>query len=74
MNNEPKPLRLTDGPEFPMPRALGEALMEADSSLERFSRLSEKEKREFIGGAQSLTTGYEMRNYVRSFVRGEEAR
>jgi uncharacterized protein (DUF58 family) len=60
--------------ELPMPRALGAALVEEDATLERFSRLSEKEKREFIGGAQSLTTGYEMRQYVRAFIRGEEAR
>lgn len=58
--------------ESPMPAALSLALAEADASFERFSRLSEQEKREFIGGARGLTTGYEMRQYVRAFVRGEQ--
>ena len=53
-----------------MPQALGAALMEADASLARFSRLSEEEKREFIGGAENLHTGYELRSYVQSFLRG----
>ena len=54
-----------------MPEALGAALMEADASLDRFSRLTEEEKREFIGGAENLHTGFELRSYVRSFLRGE---
>ena len=65
----PAPSRET---ESPMPAALSLALTEEDSNLERFSRLSEQEKREFIGGARGLTTGYEMRRYVRAFVRGEQ--
>lgn len=65
----PAPMRET---ELPMPAALSLALTEEDSSLTRFSRLSEQEKREFIGGARGLTTGYEMRQYVRAFVRGEQ--
>ncbi|MBQ2547101.1 MAG: hypothetical protein II557_12490 [Clostridia bacterium] len=55
-----------------MPEALGAALMEADATLGKFSRLTEEEKREFIGGAENLHTGYELRSYVRSFFRGEE--
>ena len=74
MNQEQRPPIFHTEQKFTMPGALGAALMEEDASLERFSRLSEKEKREFIGGAQSLTTGYEMRRYVRAFVRGEEER
>ena len=53
-----------------IPQALGAALMEADASLAKFSRLSEEEKREFIGGAENLHTGYELRSYVQSFLRG----
>ncbi|MBQ3706681.1 MAG: hypothetical protein II889_02130 [Clostridia bacterium] len=55
----------------PMPEALGAALMEADATLGKFSRLTEEEKRAFIGGAENLHTGYELRSYVRSFFRGE---
>ena len=58
--------------EAPMPPALSLALAEEDATFDRFSRLSEQEKREFIGGARGLTTGYEMRQYVRAFVRGEQ--
>ena len=74
MNGDHRPPRVHGETEMPMPRALSAALVEEDATLDRFSRLSEKEKREFIGGAQSLTTGYEMRQYVRAFIRGEEAR
>ena len=74
MNSDHRPPRARGETEMPMPRALSAALVEEDATLDRFSRLSEKEKREFIGGAQSLTTGYEMRQYVRAFIRGEEAR
>ena len=74
MEHENRMPRFHGESELPMPRALGAALVEEDATLDRFSRLSEKEKREFIGGAQSLTTGYEMRRYVRAFIRGEEAR
>ena len=74
MGPDRRPPLLHGEGEFSMPRALGTALFEENDALDRFSRLSEKEKREFIGGAQSLTTGYEMRQYVRAFVRGEEAR
>ena len=72
MNTEfrtPAPGRET---EAPIPAALSLALAEEDATFERFSRLSEQEKREFIGGARGLTTGYEMRQYVRAFVRGEQ--
>ena len=72
MNTEfhtPAPMREA---EAPMPPALSLALAEADATFDRFSRLSEQEKREFIGGARGLTTGYEMRQYVRAFVRGEQ--
>ena len=55
----------------PMPEALGAALIEADATLGKFSRLTEEEKRAFIGGAENLHTGYELRSYVRSFFRGE---
>ena len=58
--------------QTPMPPALSLALAEEDATFDRFSRLSEQEKREFIGGARGLTTGYEMRQYVRAFVRGEQ--
>ena len=54
-----------------MPEALGAALMEADATLGKFSRLTEEEQRAFIGGAENLHTGYELRSYVRSFLRGE---
>ena len=74
MNSDHRLPRTRGETEMPMPRALSAALVEEDATLDRFSRLSEKEKREFIGGAQSLTTGYEMRQYVRAFIRGEEAR
>ncbi len=58
-----------------IPPSLGAALMETDASLEKFSRLTEDEKREFIGGAENLHTGYELRSYVRSFMsRGEDLR
>ena len=53
-----------------IPRPLGTALMEADASLAKFSTLTEEEKRAFIGGAQNLHTGYELRSYVQSFLRG----
>ncbi|MBE6723701.1 MAG: hypothetical protein E7576_00685 [Ruminococcaceae bacterium] len=66
---KPAPGRET---EAPMPPALSLALAEEDATFDRFSRLSEQEKREFIGGARGLTTGYEMRQYVRAFVRGEQ--
>ena len=66
---KPAPERET---EAPMPPALSLALAEVDATFDRFSRLSEQEKREFIGGARGLTTGYEMRQYVRAFVRGEQ--
>ena len=70
---ENQPTRPESRPEgtVPMPEALGAALMEADATLGKFSRLTEEEKREFIGGAENLHTGYELRSYVRSFFRGE---
>ena len=55
-----------------MPPALSLALAEEGAAFDRFSRLSEQERREFVGGARGLTTGYEMRQYVRAFVRGEQ--
>lgn len=67
--DRPAPVRET---EFPMPAALSLALTEEGPAIERFARLSEQERREFIGGARGLTTGYEMRQYVRAFVRGEQ--
>ena len=73
MNQNEKLPHLHKGEQIPPP--LGAALMEADASLEKFSRLSEDEKREFIGGAENLHMGYELRSYVRSFMtRGEELR
>ena len=74
MNQDQRPPIMHAEQKLSIPGALGAVLMEEDASLERFSRLSEKEKREFVGGAQGLTTGYEMRRYVRAFVRGEEVR
>ncbi len=73
LNRNEKLPRLHSGDQIP-PR-LGAALMETDATLERFSRLTEDEKREFIGGAENLHTGYELRSYVRSFMtRGEDLR
>ena len=73
MNPDNKLPRLHKGEQIPPP--LGAALMETDASLEKFSRLTEDEKREFIGGAENLHTGYELRSYVRSFMTsGEDLR
>ena len=58
--------------EMPMPAALSLALAGDGNAFERFARLSEQERRDFVGGARGLTTGYEMRQYVRAFVRGEQ--
>ena len=72
MNMEFRPPVSEHRADAPMPPALSLALAEEDANFDRFSRLSEQEKREFIGGARGLTTGYEMRQYVRAFVRGEQ--
>ena len=60
--------------DVPVPPTLGAALLESRAAFDRFTTLSEEEKRAFLGGAQNRTTGYETRDYVRRYFKGDEER
>ena len=54
-----------------MPLGLGTALMQNPSALDRFSALTEEEKRELIGSTHGIRSKEEMRAFVEQFAGGD---
>jgi len=49
-----------------MPLGFGMALAQNTAALERFSALSEQQRRSIVEGARSVSSKQEMREYVKS--------
>lgn len=57
-----------------MPLGLGMALTQNPSALDRFSRLTNDEKRELIGSVHGIRSKEEMRAFVENFAGNDDAK